>query len=39
VFSEDMDVALNENRGLAGPGPCRHRDVLVYLVRRRRLFW
>ena len=39
VFAKDVDVALDENRGLARARPGRHRDVFVDLVRGCGLFW
>src|SRR6185503_20850086 len=32
VFAEDVDVALDEDGGLARPRPGRHRDVFADLV-------
>src|SRR4029079_10610844 len=37
VFAEDVDVALDEDRGLSGARPRRYGDVLVDLVRGCRL--
>src|SRR5829696_3133349 len=39
VFAEDVDVTLDEDGSLAGPRPRGHRDVFIYLVCGRRLFW